>query len=160
MASKPVAVKVRRATVRDAKRLSALNADVQAVHANALPARFKAAGSFPKTAAAELLAPTENMVFIGYVGRNPAGYVYAEVIGRPETSLTYAYQAIHVHYLSVGPQHRRKGVGTSLLEAVRAEGLKLGITLVTTDVWSFNDAAQSFFRRRGFTQYVERLWRE
>lgn len=160
MARKPVTVKVRRATVRDAKLLSALNADVQAIHAAALPSRFKPAGSFPETAAAELLASTENMVFIGYVGRSPAGYVYVEIIRRPETSLTYAYQAIHVHHLSVGPRRRRKGVGASLLETVRAEGLKLGITLLTADVWSFNQTAQSFFRRCGFTQSGERLWRE
>jgi hypothetical protein len=37
-------------------------------------------------------------------------------------------------------------------------GTNLGITLVTADVWSFNDGARAFFRRQGFAQYIERLW--
>jgi len=37
-------------------------------------------------------------------------------------------------------------------------GTNLGITLVTADVWSFNDGARAFFRRQGFDQYIERLW--
>jgi ribosomal-protein-alanine N-acetyltransferase len=58
----------------------------------------------------------------------------------------------------VRPDHRRRGVGGALLDAVRAAGQSVGIELVALDVWSFNDAARAFFQRHGFAAYNERLW--
>jgi ribosomal protein S18 acetylase RimI-like enzyme len=34
----------------------------------------------------------------------------------------------------------------------------MGISLVTLQVWTFNEGAQAFFRRQGFTPYMARLW--
>ena len=154
-------ITVRRATESDARTVSALNADVQAVHAVALPDRFKppGAGSFSPLETHELFARPDNLVFLAYVDQQPAGYAYAEVIRRAETSLTYAYDTVHVHHISVVSEYRRLGVGSVLLEAVRASGLDLGIALLTLDVWSFNDGARAFFQRHGFDRYIERLWR-
>jgi hypothetical protein len=67
--------------------ISALNADVQAIHAAALPWRFKAPGlgTFPPAEVAGLLANPNHLVFIADFDAQPAGYAYAEVIRRPET---------------------------------------------------------------------------
>jgi ribosomal protein S18 acetylase RimI-like enzyme len=65
---------------------------------------------------------------------------------------------IHLHHVSVKPEHRRHGVGSALLDAVRHSASSLGITLLTVEVWSFNEAARAFFRRQGSEQYIERLW--
>jgi len=155
-----MSIGVRRATAADAELVSVLNADVQAVHAVALPWRFKPPGplSFPPTEASALLANVENLVLVAQVDGEPAGYAYAEIVHRPETSLTYAYEMLYVHHLSVRSEYRRKGVGSALLDAVRAAGLDLGITLLALDVWSFNEGASAFFRRHGFDPYNERLW--
>jgi ribosomal protein S18 acetylase RimI-like enzyme len=153
-------IEVRGATTADAELLSVLNADVQAVHATALPWRFKPPGppSFPPAEASALLAKPENLVLIAEVDGKPAGYAYGEIVRRPETSLTYAYELLYVHHLSVRPEYRRNGIGSALLSAVRAAGLDLGITVLALDVWSFNEGARAFFRRHGFDQYNERLW--
>lgn len=156
----PIAVRRAEAMETDADLFSALNADVQAIHAAALPWRFKppGPGTFPTAEALALLAKPENLVFLAHVDQNPAGYAYAEVMRRPETSLIYAYEMINVHHISVGSKYRRRGVGSALLRAVRASALDLGITLLALDVWSFNEDARAFFRRHGFDQYNERLW--
>jgi GNAT superfamily N-acetyltransferase len=153
-------IEVGRATAADAELVSALNAHVQAIHAAALPLRFKPPGpdTFPAREAMVLLARPENLVFLARADGKPAGYAYAEIVRRPETSLNFAAEMIHVHHISVGAEFRRWGVGTSLLGAVRAAGLELGITLLTVDVWSFNEDARAFFRRCGFSPYIERLW--
>jgi len=65
---------------------------------------------------------------------------------------------IHLHAISVRPEHRRQGVGNALLEAVRSFGKDQSITLMTSEVWVFNDDARAFFRRNGFSPYTERLW--
>jgi ribosomal protein S18 acetylase RimI-like enzyme len=160
MQSQPTPISIRQATPGDAELVSSLNVDVQAIHAAALPERFKRPGPASFTAAEthDLLAKADNLVLMAFTHSTPAGYAYAEIVRRPETSLTYAYQMIHLHHISVKPEHRRCGVGSALLDAVRHSASGLGITLLTVEVWSFNEAARAFFHRQGFDQYIERLW--
>jgi ribosomal protein S18 acetylase RimI-like enzyme len=152
---------VREATEADAGNISSLNTDVQATHASAVPWLFKPASpdTFPPEVVAELLDEPSNLVFIAEVESTPAGYVYAEIIDRPETSFNHAYQMIYIHHVSVRPTLRRQGVGRALLEAVQAEARKRDIHMISLDVWTFNDAARAFFSRNGFTAHSERLWK-
>jgi ribosomal protein S18 acetylase RimI-like enzyme len=160
MQSRSTPISIRQATLDDAELISILNVDVQAIHAAALPQRFKRPGpaSFTTAETHDLLAKADNVVFLAFAHGAPAGYAYAEIIRRPETSLTYAYQMIYLHHISVKPEHRRRGVGSALLDAVRLSASSLDIALLTVDVWSFNDVARAFFHRHGFEHYIERLW--
>jgi ribosomal protein S18 acetylase RimI-like enzyme len=155
-----MAIAVRRATAADAELVSALNADVQAIHAAAFPQRFKSPGpeTFLPPAAATLIARSGNLVFIAEADGEAVGYAYAEVIRRPETAFHHAHDSIYLHHISVKPNRRRRGVGAALLETVRAAGQEMGIDLLTADVWSFNEDARAFFRRHGLAPYIERLW--
>ena len=150
------------ATKADAEAVSALNREVQHVHATALPRLFKPPGpeSFPPSAVGELLAKPENVVLLAWLGPEPAGYVYAEIVRRPETSLCYAQAMIYLHHISVAAACRNRGVGRALVEAVRQIGAQHGISMLALDVWSFNEPARRFFRRCGLTPYNERLWIE
>ena len=152
---------VRQATEADAGSISSLNTDVQAAHASAVPWLFKPAGpdTFPPDVVALLMDEPGNLVFIAEVESVPAGYVYAEIIDRPETSFNYAYQMIYIHHISVRSALRRQGVGRALLEAVQAEASKRDIHMISLDVWTFNDGARAFFSRSGFTAHSERLWK-
>lgn len=151
---------VRRATAEDANTLSSLNADVQALHAEALPFRFKPPGpeTFPPATAAAVIANANNLVFVAEIDGVPAGYAYAEAIRRGETAFHLAYDLVYLHHIIVRPPFRRLGAGSALLNAVRAGGRDLGISLVTLETWTFNEAARAFFRRNGFEPYNERLW--
>jgi diamine N-acetyltransferase len=153
-------IAVRRATAADAELVSALNADVQAIHAAVMPWRFKPPNpdTFPAREVVALLEKPESLMFLAHADGKPAGYAYAEVVHRPETSLTFAFEMVHIHHVSVGSEFRRQGAGTALLDAVRASGLELGIELFLLDVWAFNDDARTFFQRNGFSRYTERLW--
>jgi GNAT superfamily N-acetyltransferase len=153
-------IAIRRATARDAATLSMLNADVQAIHAAALPWWFKPPSpeSFPPAAAVALIAKPENLIFLAEADADAAGYAYAEIIRQAETPFRHAYEMVYLHHLSVRPAHRRQGIGSALIEAVRAAAAEIGITLLGADIWSFNDAAGAFFRRHGFTAFNERLW--
>jgi ribosomal protein S18 acetylase RimI-like enzyme len=151
---------IRRASETDAQTLSLLNTDVQSLHASALPERFKPPGpdTFPETFARTLIANPSNLVFIAEVDSAPAGYAYAEIVHLPETPLRNAWDEVHLHHLSVRPAHRRMGVASALLDAVRAAAGEISIGVVTLQVWTFNEDAQAFFRRQGFTPYMARLW--
>jgi ribosomal protein S18 acetylase RimI-like enzyme len=151
---------VRFATLSDAVLLSSLNADVQVLHAQAAPWLFKPPGpdAFTPAVASALLAKPDNLVFIASIGSEPAGYAHAEILHRAETPFCYAYEEVHLHAISVPPAWHRRGVGKSLIEAVRREAGRRGIPLLTLGVWSFNAAARAFFREQGFGPYMERMW--
>jgi GNAT superfamily N-acetyltransferase len=153
-------IAVRRATTADAELVSSLNADVQALHAAAVPWRFKPPGpdTFPPAAAEALLARPGYHAFIAEIDGKPVGYAAAEIMRRAETPFHYAHAMIHLHHISVRPDSRRQGIGNALLAAVRSVGNDDGITMMTADVWVFNENARAFFRRHGLTPYVERLW--
>jgi ribosomal protein S18 acetylase RimI-like enzyme len=151
---------IRKAIEQDAATVAALNADVQAVHATAMPWLFKPPGpdTFPPAAVKDLLAQPDNLVFIAEVDGTAAGYAYAQIVERPETPFIYAHNMTYLHHISVKPLYRRHGVGSALIAAVRAAATEFGIALVALDVWTFNEEARAFFRRRGFAAYNERLW--
>ena len=96
---------VRGATSADAALVSALNADVQALHAAALPWWFKPAGpqSFPPEAAATVIANPDNIVLVAETDGAPSGYAYAEVVSRAETPWRYAYQMVYLHQSAFVP---------------------------------------------------------
>jgi ribosomal protein S18 acetylase RimI-like enzyme len=155
-----MAILVRKAVEKDAAILGALNADVQAIHAAALPWLFKPAGAdtFAPGQVKHLLARPENLFFIAEIDGVAAGYVYAEIQEWPETSFTRRREMIYLHHISVRPADRRQGVGSALMGAVRNAADEAGVTAVVLDVWTFNEEARAFFRRRGFAAYSEKLW--
>jgi ribosomal protein S18 acetylase RimI-like enzyme len=155
-----MAVIVRRASTPDADLLSTLHADVQAMHAAALPSWFKPPGpdTFPPSAAAALLGRVDRVVFIAEIDRIAAGYAYAEVSHQSETPWRYAHDMFYVHQIGVLAAHRRRGAGAALVGALRLEADSRGIELLALDVWTFNEDAQAFFRRQGFMPYTERMW--
>ncbi len=153
-------IQVRPAKPEDAQAISNLNKQVQAIHAAAMPWRFKAPGpdTFPPAEVQSLLSAETTILLLAEAGATPAGYVYAEVVRQPETSLTHAYDVIYVHHISVDAQFRRSGAGTKLLDAVRVAAKALGIETIALDVWSFNVSAKAFFGRSGLKPYNENLW--
>jgi ribosomal protein S18 acetylase RimI-like enzyme len=155
-----MAIVVRRASEADASALAALNADVQAIHAAAAPEWFKRPGpdTFPPSAVADLLAQSYNLLLLAECDGAAAGYAYAEFIHRAETSFHFAHDMVYLHHISVAPAFRRRGIGTALVDAVRAAAADAGVALIGLDVWTFNEDARAFFRRHGFVPYVERLW--
>jgi ribosomal protein S18 acetylase RimI-like enzyme len=154
-------VVIREATEADVEVISSLNIDVQAAHASAMPWWFKPASpdTFPPDVVALLLDDPSNLVFIAEVESSPAGYAYAQIIDRPETSFNYAYQMVYVHHISVRPTHRRQGIGRALLEAVQTAANKRDIRMISLDVWTFNVEARAFFSGSGFKVRSKKLWK-
>jgi len=152
-------ITIRAATVGDAVSIGALNAEVQGLHAAALPDLFKSPDAVGLAATAPgLIADQRNLVLLAEIGAEAAGYAYAEFIRRSETPHRHAEDIVYLHHLAVSGACRRRGVGTALMAALRARAEERGVTRIALDVWTFNDSARVFFRRQGFMPYNERLW--
>ena len=151
---------VRAATATDADQIARLNADVQALHAAALPTLFKppTRSTLPVAEVRALLASPDARVLLAEVGGTAVGYAYVEIRRRPESGIRFAEISLYLHHLGVAPDQQGSGVGRALMDAVRALAADAGLTRVELDVWAFNARARRFFAQQGFATYNERMW--
>jgi GNAT superfamily N-acetyltransferase len=79
-----------------------------------------------------------------------AGYALVRVVEREGSPQVKAESAVMLEQLAVDPVASRRGVGTALLEAVRAIGREAGCRRLITNVWCFNTPADRFMKRPGW----------
>jgi GNAT superfamily N-acetyltransferase len=157
-----MAMKIRLATPADVAIISALNVDVQNVHAEALPHIFKyvADPGFAVPYYTELLNDANNYIFIASIDCEDVGYVYARVIRRPDNAYKHPRDMVYIDQISVKPAYQRHGCGAALIQTVRELAREQGITTVAIDTWFFNEKAQAFFASQGFSMFNIRMWME
>lgn len=156
---------VRPARSGDFEWVAPLNAEVQQLHADALPHLFKPAseGGLTRAVYDGILAQPRNRVYIALAGADAdadaVGYVYAEVLQRPETWFRRAHRVVYIHHLSVAGAHRRRGYGERLVQEIVALAGSEGIRELELDTWWFNADARAFFARQGFAGLNLRMGR-
>lgn len=151
---------IRLATLADVEIISALNVDVQNVHAAALPHIFKHVSEpgFAVLYITEQLNDPNNYFYIANIDGEDAGYVYARVVRRPESAYMHPWNFVYINQISVKPAYQRQGCGAALIQAVRDLARAQGITTVALDTWFFNEKAQTFFADQGFVTFNRRMW--
>jgi len=93
---------------------------------------------------AEFLSCLRHPLSVGKIAEVQGG-----VLGFGIARLEVAAHA-HVITLDVVPEARRRKVGTRLIEALHQEFRKRGVTQVTLEVDTGNDAAQRFYQKMGY----------
>ena len=152
---------IRLAEAADYEGVARLNAEVQQLHADALPRLFKPTSEniFTREVYDGMLAQPRCYLYIAVRGTEPVGYVYAEVQERPEAWFRYAQRVVYIHQLAVSRLHRRRGYGERLVQQVVALAESQGIRRLELDTWWFNAEARAFFKRLGFTELNLRMGR-
>jgi diamine N-acetyltransferase len=153
---------IRLATSADHHHVARLNAEVQQVHAEALPHVFKPASAQTFTSAVfeAMLAQPHCSLHLAEASGEVIGYLYLQVLERPETWARYAQRVLYVHQLSVARTHRHRGYGQRLLEYAAALANQQSITRIELDTWWFNGTARAFFTHHGFEEYNVRMVKE
>jgi diamine N-acetyltransferase len=149
----------RPAQTGDAALLARLNRAVQQMHADNRPDFFKPPDDLAPFVQFfdGILAQSQNHVLIAEEDGQSVGYLYGEVIDRPENPYSYAWRYFYIHQISVEPPYRRQGIGSRLLAAARRLARELAISHLALDTWSFNKEAQAFFAKEGFVVFNQRL---
>lgn len=88
------------------------------------------------------------LVFLAYVAGEPVGIATCFV----GFSTFAARPLINVHDLSVLPEHRGRGIGRALLEAVEQKARERAYAKVTLEVQEHNSQARRVYEAAGFTQ--------
>ena len=86
-----------------------------------------------------------------------AGYAIVQERIREEHQFRYASRSLVVDQMGVSNAHRRRGIGTLLMERVRAEAAKRGAQRVELNVYSDNDDARRFYEAQGFVRFQDAM---
>src|SRR6266496_1074209 len=134
---------IRRAISMDALCLSSLCMDVQALHVKHHPNIFKTPESedFAESFFKEMLTDPAVHIFIAEESGEAVGYIFCQLIERPESPFTFARRSLLVDQISVRPAARGKGVGTALMQQAELLAKDLAVERIQLDSWDFNTNA-------------------
>ena len=96
-------------------------------------------------------------LFVARVEGVCAGYAIVQERIREEHQFRYASRSLVVDRMGVSNPHRRRGIGSLLMERVRAEAAKRGVQRVELNVYSDNDDAQRFYEAQGFVRFQDAM---
>lgn len=150
-------MRLREATVDDVPRLVELWAEFMDHHRAGDPFYTRAPGAEEAWAAfvRDGLGGEDWLVVVGEEGGEVVGYCLAQILERPPIVANRWYG--FVQDLAVTATHRDRGVGSALFERVETWFAARGVDRIELNVSAYNETARTFWRRKGFGDYLERL---
>jgi GNAT superfamily N-acetyltransferase len=149
-----MAFTIRQAAPEDAQTVATLNADVQQLHADALPRVYKQPDHVAaRQTFAEWLASPDVTCFIAFAGADPAGYIFLRAVRREENPFLHERAFLYIDQMSVAEAYRGTGCARLLMDAARAHARDTGVTELGLDVLAFNERARRFYEKEGFDVY-------
>ena len=140
---------IRSACVEDIPQLNKLLLQVQQVHAQARPDIFVAGAK--KYADDELFVLIQNTdqtpIFVAELDGVVVGYAFCQIIRTSDH--TRKQNTLYIDDLCVDATHRRKHIGSDLLNYVIALAQKRNFHNVTLNVWALNKDAYRFYEKNG-----------
>lgn len=154
---------IREVTVGDEAAVCHLFAEVDDVHAEALPhvfrkTRSKAAATFRRGRLVRV-GDEGSVVFVAEHAGTLLGLVRVGVRQSPDLPIMTPRRYAFVHELVVAPGYRRRGVGRALMEHAHRWARERGLEQVEVVVYDVNRAAVALYERLGYTGLSHRLWR-
>ena len=140
---------IRSACVEDIPQLNKLLLQVQQVHAQARPDTFVSGAK--KYADDELFVLIQNTdqtpIFVAELDGVVVGYAFCQIIRTSDH--TRKQNTLYIDDLCVDATHRRKHIGSDLLNYVIALAQKRNFHNVTLNVWALNKDAYRFYEKNG-----------
>ena len=101
-----------------------------------------------------MLHDKNGMLFVYTREGTVCGFVYATAENEPASSYWDSRAYCRVQEICVDKSCRGEGIGTALMDAVRAQAKERGCPKLELQVWSFNSGACAFWVKQGFTPYM------
>ena len=144
-------IHVREATESDLDAMVRLNAEVQNLHARAMPWPFKMADlEAIKAAFANWFADKQHTIAVACDDEQAVGYLMMRVREVPEHAFCFEQRLLYIDQIGVARQYHRQGIGRKLIAFAQTIARKKNIDRVELDVWDFNKNARGFFLSQGF----------
>ncbi|MFC7375928.1 MULTISPECIES: GNAT family N-acetyltransferase [unclassified Brachybacterium] len=146
------ATHVRDATESDVDGLTVLGVEVQRLHSKGRPDLFRSAEPEALRGFFRSRLSEGSLVLVAdHGGSDLDGYVFAEVLERPQSPFKYQHTDVYIHHIAVAQRARRRGVGELLVAETARRAQQAGAATIRLDSWSFNTEAHRFFEAQGFS---------
>ncbi len=150
---------IRKAKLGDIPDLVMLNSIVHAIHVKLIPEVFQTGDdNLTGKIFAGLLRSENCSIFIASEEGFSAGYIMVRKQIKPESSFKKETRCAYIDQVSVHPDHRKKGIFTSLLEAAEKEAVSWGMKRIELDVWTENSSAVEAYERSGFKVFNQKMF--
>jgi len=152
-------VKIRATTPSDYAAVLHLFAEGDAIHAQALPDRFRTA--HPTRDASfvdDWIRRPDAELFVAEVDQAIVGVVQFHTVITPELPTAYLRTFIFVDSLVVQSHYRQQGIGRMLMEHVQHWAQAHAITTIELNVFEFNQAAIYLYEQLGYTTLSRRMF--
>jgi ribosomal protein S18 acetylase RimI-like enzyme len=151
-------MRIRKAVDTDLEEIVELGLDVHRMHVNKFPGEFKKPSKKNMRLFYFSILEDEDQEILLCTDRDKIiGYVLAKFVKPGENQFQRSADFIYIDQISVNKEHRRKGVGSKLVSAVKKMGRQKGIKHFKLDVWKFNKRARDFFESQGFSAQITRM---
>lgn len=153
-----MAVEIREASAQDRDALSALCAQVHAMHVTWRPEVFRTASAEEMESLFRQWLEQESFrAYLALQDDRPVGYIAVRLVDRPGNVLMSRRRYLDVEQIGVAPDERGKGVGHALLERVKKFARQQGLQRIELNVWAENAEARRAFTAWGFRTQSERM---
>ncbi len=143
---------LRTATLEDYDVLYLLYAQLDQVHAEAIPEFFRSveAPARSREYFTEIIANKDAALFVAEHEGILVGAIHCFIDGPPEIPFIVPRRFVLIADIVVDEHFRRRGVGQALLERVDQWAGEKGLAEVVLGVWEFNTSARSLYEKLGY----------
>ena len=147
-------MQIRFAGEADYDRINALRRQVNDLHVAGKPEIFKPGFSEELQAYLHvILADPSQAVAVAEQDGLLCGFAVLHRIKKPETPFMKERDYLDIDEFCVDAAYRKTGVGTALMEFIRAFAKAQGYSRIELNMWEFNADALAFYEAVGFTTY-------
>ncbi len=154
-------VTIREATLQDYTGLCELFAEIDALHAQALPHVFQTVDGPARSRAylRSLLEGADSALFVAEQKGKLVGMVDVRVHSTPDIPIMIPRRYAMIDAIVVRKTHRHSGIGRALMEHAHEWARGQGVDEIALNVWEFNAGAIAFYEGLGYTTVLRRMWR-
>ncbi|MGD8406029.1 MAG: GNAT family N-acetyltransferase [Anaerolineales bacterium] len=145
-------IRYREATAADYKNLFDLFDEIDTLHRDNLPRRFKKANGPAREQDyyLELIDNENTGLFVAEMGEELVGFVKVIVRDTPPIPIILPRRYAVVDSIVVKSGFQKHGIGRNLMDKMQEWAVEKGATSVELNVYEFNETAVSFYERLGY----------
>ncbi len=141
---------IKKATMMDFEEIHSIFEEVHDLHQQNEKKIFKKADPFTKEEF-ELLLADKNNFFLVAEEIKIIGFINA-FISVKEGKRTKKRKTMHIEQLGVKKTEHNRGIGSHLIEEIKHIAIDNNCDNIILDVWSFNENAIEFYKKKGFKE--------
>ena len=152
-------IKIRKATEKDYKVISALYYEIYNLYHKNMPDYYKKMpkNTLPKGTFLNIIGDKNAFMIIAEIDKKIIGVLYAEIEKEESDKWIYSQRRVLIEELSISPLYQNRGVGSLLMRNVEKWAQNKKANNLTVLVYSFNKKAINFYEKNGYESYSMKL---